>query len=945
MTKHSGPLGKNISRVAKRTPQEDRELALTQRKALSQKLIHRPHKEAPAKSAVKVTIGSDAMSSAASVAVPAVAAAETFGLAQIPFYRDDEDEASTVSPALETLVNLYLQAARQRTRHIAMLWPSAPHALSITHVVATLERWARGDKLGVRGLMLPAKGNAFYPLNHLHLDNDALLVLAKKLREQPGEANPFVTRPLFDKDTFLFSVASLKPEERQSFKPTMGELIPHFLGGQGFSEWPACGDHLLAQTSFRLTNRSHGKALRKGPSQQFGQPDAAPDAIFALDLRMTKDERQRALRKLKKVGSPEVLLVNVTRKVRLETNGWARQIVRALIQIEDALGSPRPGMVIVLDEPQAAYQLQHELKSQNAERDSSKQWAFPRDFWITAVCNGLKEDGLLPAGITQLETPVPREYDLEIVDTEAAQIINSLYRIVSRLPGGRDSGQPLLEAAKYLAKLAALPCGVRDIVAWLSESTASERDRRLFSWGTFHGAAMQFAQSAEAGAERGAIEKALAKATTLYAHYSEATPFALRLAELVSACNQSGKRKRILVFTSARYRRFAERFLGRQDFGDGVVFAQFADRVTLLMSSKLEEYLEHVDGTPLIFVGLDDEGLRLLMMDNRIVKHSVILITQRSAQYLRNVLRPLHDNFEEFRAIKPRMASFLRQFAELPNDQSILRDDFTLPVFRNELSSDVSASGSSEDPEAWEIVVEGGQAFHWRPAHYAYVYDPVDPGAGSRGFRRCEVKSLSPGDKLFVMSAELRELVEAVLRDAGVPISHDKTYEELFRDYQDKVIVALKQHFPATRPRDQVRYLRNEILSLTPEVAKGYPEEASVLYWVSQVDTRNMPFEEITTRAPQREAHFQAFAKALQIPDLMAAYFWQQVIMAIRNARRADGRHVSEIYTSMLFQPESTMLLANISRATIKMLFEHARDNAIPIERIIPAEERECHAR
>ena len=71
-----------------------------------------------------------------------------------------------------------------------------------------------------------------------------------------------------------------------------------------------------------------------------------------------------------------------------------------------------------------------------------------------------------------------------------------------------------------------------------------------------------------------------------------------------------------------------------------------------------------------------------------------------------------------------------------------------------------------DDPEAWEVVLEGGMKGRWRCTHAVYVYDPTHHESGRRGFYPCEVGSLKEGDRVFVMSHDLRDKVEGVLRDA-----------------------------------------------------------------------------------------------------------------------------------------------------------------------------------
>lgn len=913
---------------------ENRDKALEKRKELVKQLLNR--KPRPSTEVTSTAPVAPVVPTVLEVITPSIppTAKERYGEAKVPVYRDGEAVESAPSPGLIELVDLYLDAARNKARRIALVWPAAPRALVVVHVLATLERWARGDKQGIRGLAFPAKTNAFHPLNHLHLEREALIAHARVLLEERGESNTFLTRKLPEKDSFLFSVVNLKPEAGEQFNPTMSELIPHFFAGQGFKKWESCSNHLLEHISAKLVRRAHKKAL-KSNCDVIGDPKTAPDALFALDTRMSKDERRAALIALKKEGVPEVVLINATRQVRLTTKSWARLLSRVCAEIEDVYGAKALGVLIVTDDPNAAFQVRKELTKQDTKPQKSPHKKSARDYWITGICSGTKEDGLLPTGVAEPEVPVPKEFDLEIVDTEAARVVNRLYRIASRLPNGRDAGRPVLEAAGYLARLAALPCGVSTVVEWLVQTSASEHAKRIYSWATYHAALSEFERSEEAGAERASIQVCLKAGTRLYDNYQIATPLAMRLAKLVERSAQCRRHRTVVVFTSAIYRRFAERYLAQFDYPEGVRFEAFSDSVVFATSSRLEEHLAHLNGAQLILVGLDEEGLRLAMTDNRVPKHTVVLLTQRSGQYLRGTLKLLNEKFTEFKVLKPRMESFLRQLDELPDEQTIFIDDFTLPTFRTELSSELNDNGTSADPDAWSIVLQDGVTVYRKPTQKVFVYDPASSEATDRGFRSCEVRSLQPGDKLFVMSHDLRELVESVLKEAGMPIEHDKTFEGALRDYHEAITKSLDRLFPGRNVADQARQLRTAILSRHANLEKEFPGEQSVQYWVRLGDSIDTPFEQLKTQAPMKEAHFGVFAEALEFNNLQAAYYWQRVIMAIRNARRMDGRHISDSYAYMLLQPEAAMLHSKISRQTLKLLFQKARENIVVVENIM----------
>lgn len=110
-------------------------------------------------------------------------------------------------------------------------------------------------------------------------------------------------------------------------------------------------------------------------------------------------------------------------------------------------------------------------------------------------------------------------------------------------------------------------------------------------------------------------------------------------------------------------------------------------------------------------------------------------------------------------------------------------------------------------------------------------------------------------------------------------------------------------------------------------------------HWIDLGNSPNTPFDQLRPQAPLRESAFKAFAQVLGFSSLEAAYQWQRVIMAVRNSRRLDGRHVSDIYAYMLLQPESAMANSTIKRQTLATLFEKARSNVATVESANPLKE------
>lgn len=859
----------------------------------------------------------------------------------IPLFRDDEFQASVPSSAIVGLADLYLHAAEHRTRHIALVWPTTLKSLTLVHALATLARWHEGDKQGVRGLLFPVKTNAFHSLNHIHFDRSEVLRIAGELVE--GKANSRVKRSMHRKDAFLYSLSngSLPTINGEPLNPTIGELLPHFLATPGFDEWKPCTERLLSLIRAKLIKRVQARSLKDLHCADIGNPRTAPDALFALDGRMTKEELRAAMRALDKLTPPEVVLVSATRAVRFEAKGWRARIANFCLMLEEVFPAKPPGVIIVIDEPQAAYKLKNEIWERNDKRELSRRWRSPHEFKICGVPSTVASEGLLPAGALETLHPIPKEFDVYIVDAGVAKVANRLIGIAKAVPGGKEAAKPLVDAVAYLSRMAALPCGVRHLSEYLAGPDVSERARIAFDWPTHIGAILEFDRGVGVGEDRPALMECIDRGSQLFTNYQEATPFAHKLAELVANAATNKKHKVTVVFTSALYRRLAERFLTEYDqYPASTAFEDFRDRVNLIPASRLEEQLNGLDGSTLVYAGLNEDCLRLLLTDDRVPTHSVVLLTQRAGQFLRASLKPIVENFPEFKSFKPRMESILRQLKDLPDDSSVLTSgDYVLPSFRIELSSEMSTDGNGIDPDALAIRLENGDIQYRRDGSEVYVYDPASQYSSDGGFRTCQAKSVEVGDKLFVMSAELREMVEQVLHEAGVHIQSDKTFEAALRSYHEQILKRLVERFPDGTLNDKVKALRKEMLAVNSALETDLPKEQSMRHWIDLGESPNTPFEKLRPQAPRSEPIFKAFAQVLGFSSLEAAYQWQRVIMAVRNSRRLDGRHVSDIYAHMLLQPESVMANSNIKRQTLKLLFDNARENVATVEWIGPVGE------
>jgi hypothetical protein len=183
------------------------------------------------------------------------------------------------------------------------------------------------------------------------------------------------------------------------------------------------------------------------------------------------------------------------------------------------------------------------------------------------------------------------------------------------------------------------------------------------------------------------------------------------------------------------------------------------------------------------------------------------------------------------------------------------------------------------------------------------------------------------------MSEDLREMVEECLKQAGIPISHDKPFEEMLRQYHHRVVTSLNENFPVSTLPTQVQLLRESIEKQHPEI-EDLPQ--NLRYWVNLGASPDIPFDQLAPHAPRTLTHFQAFAEALGFSPTETSYYWHGVIQPIRINRRIDGRHLGEVYTKVLFDMESAIVHSGLSRHTIEHLYQGARDNVHVVMAVIP---------
>lgn len=850
-------------------------------------------------------------------------------------YRDFDSAPIKVSTTIEQLAGQLLSIPPGKVE-VAVLWPGSLRSLACAHAVATISRWHTGDKRGVRTLVYPARANIFQDLNRALIDRIALAKLFAELFE-PGRGeppNPRVTVECQEKDSFFTSLRSVRSNDGAELQPAIGEVLPHYFADQNFVAWKSCAGDLLKNLKTRLGDTHRTKALNTGAIAQLSEPGYAPDALFALGWRTSTEDIERALKSLKKLGAPNAIVVDVTLQVRKNNPKWLRSTVKFLEMVAEVWRTARPGICVVTDEPHVRGQLLQELTRRAGKGSEIAAQLNHAGLRLRGLPCATSRQWFMAADATEPLTPQAREILVRFTDSEAAVLISQVDALKTAVASDHSWQDALSDVSRFLSRLASLPSSTRVLVNWLEQAGVPMAVRESYTWPSYR-AKLHRLLNAPDFPEKTRLERIMGKCDALWAAYENGTPFARQLADLIEK-HTRGTEKCCVVFTKPTAKRLAERYFETYDgYPEGAGFEVLRDCVRMVVSGSLDTELGARGPETLIFAGLDDESIRTLILDDRVSARAHLLLTKRNACYLKSTLRAI-DELPEFAAFGTRVKPLLKQlpdFADQGERRPFTREGYVLPTFSFEVGlSAASAEGDHHDPDAWELVLDDGRTIARSPTATVYIHDPSFGYTETRGFSGVPVNSLQEGQRLFVMSAELRELTEASLQDAGIDISHDKQFEASIRQYHTRVLRGIADTLPPGNLSEQARQLRLRILGL-PGV-KSLPAESSIKNWLNVSSLAAANFDELTSQAPRQAEHFKAFAKAIGFSDMEAVYFWKAVIQPLRGARRADGRRISDAYSDMLMEPESAVVHKRMKPEVVAYLFSRAEDNVYTIEAI-----------
>jgi len=833
-----------------------------------------------------------------------------------------------LTPALIEAVDAYLRAAQCGSREVLLLWPGTLTCLPLIHAIATLERWANGYKLGLRGAFYPATKASFRELNHLFVDRDEIHTMNLDVQSVGTPPGPLSKERCDNKDLMFYALNSMRAEAvSEGLQPCLNELLAHFdlLTGER-SELAGLnyGERYLAHLSTKLKRLAYKRDLRERILPELGKAQTVPDALFGLSHKMSKRQIEEALKNLKRWGRVDAILLDATRASFVRTEKLIGRITAVLTLIDEVFGGDGPGVLIVTNDPRQMLMLRAAL-----HREEQRHHIQFRMGQTRGLCQPDSNLGLQPQPYQPPTVPAPGVISVEITDRESARLLNQAYRLGRDLAGFESASAALQSAAKHLQTMVNLPASAGVLHRWLNDTQADGQQRSHFDWIDYRARLRNAAKDVPVE-QAVRLAEWIKVADGLLKAHEGGTPLARALVMRIKL--RAGTEGRVLVATANPF--YAK--LAAQFFHADPANEPLRDRVRFIGTAQLRPQLEGGWPTHIVACALSAELLRWTVTTPTLPGPVDFLLTQQSAVSANYALEPVLQfpafapYFERVRALCAPIAAVQGLLTGIPPDHDYEPPLVTLPP----KSSEGEGGGAGGDSERWptdyvDIVLDDGRRIQRGRGARVYVYDPTSRDSRTMGFRQAHAEELRPGWLLFVMSDELRDAAEATFALAGITFAEANRYEQMLRLYHAQVRLAVQARFPTCNVADAARGIRSAMIALDPK-AKAV-SATNIRYWINLKRAEDTPYVELMPQAPRHQETFMLFMAALGFDAKDANNFWQGAVRPVRGSRISDGQSLIDHYARVLFDPEAAAAYDRLTPAMLDTLRANVLNNVAEV--------------
>ena len=825
--------------------------------------------------------------------------------------RAQPDVPVLVQPWASALTDDVLVAAKSGGVVLALVWPARIDSLVPLHALANLERNIAADLCGLRTLLYPGTHTSAGPLQSFLVNRGALTDMYRRLWvEVEGKT---VRRAATESDSFTAVLAALNDIRNHASEvphPAAAETVPTFVfSGEA---WRTTVSQPLERSLRKVSRLAHRRQIRDGINSNWSNYKTAPGALLVVHGGLGRTGWKAAFGALNQPGvlPPEAMLIDATWACQRNHQKAFARIPEFLAYARDQ-GFSKAGAVIVTDDPKTFFVLRKRLADSNF-RVEAKAYAAEAEHVL------LSPDPRAPGW--KPETKSNANFTVGIVDRDAASVAVTFHRLAHEV--GDDDGaghRALMEACLYVLRVSNMPAGFTDLT---ESAAAGELDVYSMERNSWPSVQLRIHAALDAGAmgdQRKQVEDALARARSLIAAWTDATPMATRLLSIIERHAAHPKGQLCLVLPNQRYIRLASRYLLRKlgskwaDIEPGLEWHTLASAGKNLSQVGLERKF--------VFVGANIDVLRILLAHPDIPHGTTVLIAYRQAESLSVTLRSM----KELDALKPYRGRIGLLLQELERRLS----EVTHPVPNLSRLGDMSFTMKFEEPSGvdpstdqhyYRFDLEGGR--HAYSSGWVYRYEPhEDPF-----FRRTAVTQIEVGTLVFNMTDELRRKVEEALHVNGGTLGSVVHPERAFlKLYHEDVQRRCAAKFPSSSRTALAAAIHKRMLELDPSVSDCPVERLT--YWLTLTEADTRP------HAPKHSKYFKVFCSALDISESDTLTYWN----FIRNARRLNqnlGRVLAAQYAEILFQPESAVAYRKIPLEMVNQLQQEAIRCVFPVEAV-----------
>ena len=684
----------------------------------------------------------------------------------------------------------------------------------------------------------------------------------------------------------------------------------------------------LAQLARKL-RRGNVKTYQRSLAAALGTPNSAPDALFGLHYSLDSQQIAKAVKQLKDVGAPEIVIFDARYSLRSILSDWRKRLNMVIKHLSSILGRDCPPILLLTDDALIGSRLQRDLFQAQGTK-LHVRWSTKLEGVLTPMVGDL----LKPSAAAEWRSPPPFSIAMKVTDARSQELSRAFYELASA--EGAEAGKDMLTAAsRFLRSISALPVPLGVWYDRLNSKGLSDYVCSQWTWAYHEAKLVRWLAEAGPLVPQVKVKGWIAQARAHCASLAANSPLSSAILEAVGKAATGSSRIAIIFKTAARRDIAAQTIESHQGFASGKTYADFSEKVRLITVADLTAMLDSSWAQRYVFVDLDRTALRYLLTNSLLQTGIVILLPAASGKW---ILRWIDDAFllEAFKPLKARMSELVRKIEEHfgGNARELRRPSQPVLEFDARDSAHDDNYTGIDPLDAWTIELESGQRLLRAGDYGLYVYDPGSDEASGTSFRRKTAASIEPGDLVFVMNEDLLRQAETVCRREGVDVLTDQNFEGDLRYYHKIISDAFDKHVAGKSIVARARDLRCRILEKNPALSDTFPD--SVAYWIRLADSPDTPFEELTSRAPRDKRHFMAFAAELKLQEVVAESLWNTVIMALRNTRRDDGRALSDMYTRLLVDPGSVTTYNKLSEKSGLSLRAAARDALLRIVAIRP---------